>query len=141
MKPRGSESLFAMRLAGINPHHVWVDFGLGRVMAWQGYTEPVLRVLPTDPIDRLDLRCLVDLDVYLQPEEWTDRAAALYERMQDLAKTIHVVSMSFEPEMGWCWHRQYGRRELGELGYVHQLEEVQAESGVAEVDQVRAGIR
>jgi len=128
MKPRGSDNLFKMRIGGETPNHVWIDYGNGKTHDWLGMgLGPTLRVLTTDPIERLDLRCVVGLDVILEPFGWDNKASELYERLQQYAATIYVVSLSFEPEMGWAWHKRYGRRELGELAFINRLVEAQSD--------------
>ena len=128
MKPRGSDNLFSMRIAGERPNLVWIDYGHGKTYEWAAMgLGPTLRVLPTDPIERLDFRCIVGLDVILEPFGWDNKAAELYERLQEYAATIQVVSLCFEPDMGWAWDKRYGRRELGELAYIDRLAEAQSD--------------
>lgn len=128
MKPRGSETLFAMRMNGHKPGCVIVEYGAGKPVDWVELGVcPSLRILPEDPVSRLDLRCVLGLGVVYLPEQWTDAAASLYERLTEYAESIHVVSMCFDPDMGWAWHHHYGRRELGDLAYIDRLRKVQDE--------------
>ncbi len=139
MKPHGSENLFAMRLAGHLPKDVYIEYGPGKVWPWLALKiGPMLRVLPADPIERLDLRCCVGLDVVLEPTEWNDRAAVLYERLQEYALTITVVSLSFAPEMGWCWDRHYGRLELGDLQWIEKYKQAQSDCTRAQGEKYKA---
>ena len=126
MKPLGSQPLFAMRINYDMPQKidtVWVDYGEGKPFDWVGCSCPSFKVRPTDAIDRLDLRCCVGLELIYEPSVWDDKAARLYERLQEYANTITVVSMCFEPDMGWVWDRKYGRLELGDLQWIDKLDE------------------
>jgi hypothetical protein len=139
MNPRGSENLFRLRHANHKPNLVWVDYGLGRAIDWIGLgIGPTLRVLPDDPIARLDLRCCVGLDVIIEPANWDDKAAELYERLQEYAATITVVSLCFEPEMGWCWDRHYGRLELGQLQWIEKYKQAQSDCTRATGEKYKA---
>jgi hypothetical protein len=128
MIPRGADNLFTLRMQGYLPDSVWVEFGPGKTRDWasDGFG-PMIRVLPADPIQRLDLRCLVGLDVIYEPAEWNDKAAELYERMQEYAKTITVVSLSLKPEMGWAWDHKFGQRGLGELQWIEKYAEAKSD--------------
>ncbi len=119
MIPRGAAPLIGMRLAGQRPAcSVFVCFGDLPEPDWWRYSNtidrPELLVLPSDPIERLDLRCLLELDVILIAAEWSEHLSRLYERLQDYAEEITVMAAAFGDDIGWHWLKQCGRIEFGE---------------------------
>ena len=119
MTPRGAEHLFKMRLRGNRPmQSVWVNYGDIPLIEWWRWAEtadqPNIFVRPEDPIERLDLRCLVDLDVVFYFADWDARVSRLYERLQEYASEIAVLSPCFEEDIGWYWLREVDRIKIGE---------------------------
>lgn len=117
MTPRGAEHLIAMRMCGQRPAgSIFIQHGDFREPDWwkwaDSLSEPELLIRPADPIDRLDLRCLLDLPVILFLPTWGDREARLYERLQEVASEIAVVSPAFDLDCGWRWLRDIGRVEF-----------------------------
>ena len=130
MKPRGSEALFAMRLKGRKPSTAFIEFGYGATVPWTSIPgmSPWIRVLPTDPVEILDLRCFLGLDVVLEFDEWDDRIHRLVARLKEVAQSLYIVSLSYAPEMGWCWHKQFGELALGEMQWALQWNEARLTS-------------
>lgn len=118
MLPRGAVPLINMRHAGYKPTgSVWVNFGNFREPDWHLWQHsrfrPDLVVLPVDPVERLDFRCLVGLHVVLFLAAYNDAAALLFKRLQRYAASIDVVSPEFEEDIGWHWTRETGLRDFG----------------------------
>lgn len=139
MRPLGSEGLFAMRLAGKRPSTVFIEFGEGPAINWRNVAglSPTLRISPSHPIERLDLRCLLACDVVLTFEEWDDRINTLEARIQEYATCLYIVSMSLAPDMGWCWHRDYGHQSLGQLHWALQFDEARKTSCYTQAEHAR----
>ena len=85
---------------------------------------PSLLIRSSDPIERLDLRALVGLNIILLPQVWDERVARLHELLMTLAEEIAVLSPAFGDDIGWWWHKRYGKLEWGER---HILTEYQAD--------------
>lgn len=133
MTPRGAQALIALRKAGKRPKgDVWISFGDFREPDWWLYGGmPELLVRSDDPVDRVDLRCVVELPVILFFDKWNEKVAALYEQLTGFASEICVMSPEFEEDIGWWWHKQYGRLEWGERRYLTQFQDALAECTVA----------
>lgn len=119
MTPRGAAPLIAMRRSGARPAAaVWVTLGDFPAPDWWRWSDtchrPEIIVRPEDPLDRLDLRCLVGLDVILFFATYDERAARLYERLQDYADEIAVMSPAFDDDIGWRWIKGLGQVGFGE---------------------------
>lgn len=117
MLPRGATPLIAMRKSGHVPaSDVWVSFGDFREPDWQKWANtqyaPELVVKPGDPIDRLDFRCLIGLRVILFFADYSAAAGRLYERLQEYAAEIDVLSPAFADDIGWHWSRKSGQRDF-----------------------------
>jgi hypothetical protein len=63
-------------------------------------------------VERLDLRCLVGLSVFIHAERYTDKLARLYERVKEHAAFVMVAVADFGDELGWKWHRLHGEMPL-----------------------------
>lgn len=63
-------------------------------------------------VERLDLRCLVGLSVFIHAEHYTDKLARLYERVKEHAAFVMVAVADFGDELGWKWHRLHGEMPL-----------------------------
>jgi len=119
MTPRGGAPLIATRKRGQRPAgSVWVNYGDFVEPDWWRWSNttdtPELLVRPGDPIVRLDLRCLIDLDLVLFAAAWSDPVSHLYERLQEYAREILIQVVAFEGDIGWWWLRDVGRIEFGE---------------------------
>jgi hypothetical protein len=117
MNPRGSAPLLAMRQAGQRPAApVWITYGDFRDPDWWRWThsadKPELLVRPEDPIERLDLRCVVGLNVVLFFPDWSAAVSRLYERLQEYAREIAVMSPGFEADIGWRWTKAAGQHDF-----------------------------
>lgn len=113
MLPRGAAPLIALRKAGEVPDGpVWVRYGDHRDPDWHRWANtmhaPELVVRPADPVDRLDLRCVVKLTVTLLASRYDDGAALLFHRLQDYAAEIVFLSPDFETDLGYWWLPKYG---------------------------------
>jgi hypothetical protein len=130
MTPRGAAQLIAMRMDGRRPAgDVWVNFGDFREPDWWRFTEtshhPEILIRPEDPIERIDLRCIVGLSVVFFFAEWGDTVARLYERLQDFAAEICVMSPCFESDIGWWWTRKSGQIDFNERWRLTAIEAAQ----------------
>lgn len=118
MTPRGAKALIAMRQSGRKPvRPVWVSYGQFREPDWDRWAHsqfaPELVVLPADPIDRLDLRCVVGLHVILFLSKYDDKGAELFNRLQEFAREIDLLSPDFDDDIGFHWTQNSGVREYG----------------------------
>ena len=102
------------RQSGHRPNgNVWVNYTDGVALEWwKWFTIPTVTIRTIDPIDRLDLRCLIGLDVVFNFPDWNERVSRLYERMQEYAQEIAVVSSCFGDDIGWFWLKDVGRVEF-----------------------------
>lgn len=144
MTPRGAAPLIDMRLAGQRPSRdVWVTYGDFREPDWHRWAEtcgaPEILVRPGDPIDRLDFRCLVELRVVLFFGDWNERVGQLYERLQEYALEIVVMSPCFDSDIGWWWLKRYGQVEFNQRHYVAQFEAAQERCRAASGQKGEAG--
>lgn len=138
MTPRGAAPLIAMRMAGQRPAvDVWVSVGDFSEPDWWRWAEtagqPEILVHPEDPIERLDLRCLVGLRLVLFFSAWDDRVARLYDRLQDYADEITVMSPAFDTDIGWYWLKGRGRIEIEERHWLTQFDEARVNATAAAV--------
>ena len=113
MLPLGAEPLIAMRKLGHVPEgSVMVIYGNHRSPDWHRWPDtlhsPELVVRFSDPIDRLDLRCLVKLPVLLILDRYDAKAGELFNRLQDYAAEISMLSPDFESDLGSWWLPRYG---------------------------------
>ncbi len=63
-------------------------------------------------VERLDLRCLVGLSVFIHAERYTDKLIRLYERVKEHAAFVMVAVADFGDDLGWKWHRLHGEMSL-----------------------------
>lgn len=135
MLPRGSEPLIALRRAGKKPVLTWVNFGDFVEPDWWKWADtaktPELLIRPEDPIERLDLRCVVGLSVNLFFADWNSKAARLFERLTEYVDEVAVMSQAFDEDIGWRWIKGIGRVEYGEAHYLTDLANAQADRWVA----------
>lgn len=114
MTPRGAAPLIAMRQSGQRPAgSVWISFGNFLEPDWWRWSNtcdrPELLIRPGDPIERLDLRCLLGLDLILFFSDWCASVSRLHDRLTEYAKEIAVMSPAFEADIGWRWINGVGR--------------------------------
>ncbi len=133
MTPRGARALIEMRKKGQRPVGVvWIEYGNGPDPDWWMWSntegQPEILVKPEDSIELLDLRCFVDLEVILFCVEWCDRVGRLYERLQDFAKEITVMSVSFGEDIGWHFIKPYGRIDYGEAHWIEKYSKAKADA-------------
>lgn len=138
MIPRGAQPLIDRRLQNWRPQRpVWIQYGDFLEPAWWRYIEtkesPEILVRPEDPIEQLDLRCVVGLLVTYVFREWDVRVARLYERLQDYAAEIIVMSPCFDLDCGWFWVRGYGEIAMNERWRLTQMKDAQADCIAASV--------
>lgn len=131
MTPRGAAPLIAMRQAGFRPSgDVWVSYGDFPELDWWRWANtcnsPELVVLPTDPIERLDFRCLVGLRVVLFAAEWSARVGKLFELLTEYADEVVVMSPAFEGDIGWFWLKDHGRVEFDDRWRIDALADAKA---------------
>ncbi|MCX7178515.1 MAG: hypothetical protein NTX56_06955, partial [Proteobacteria bacterium] len=89
---------------------------------------PEILIRPDDPIDRLDLRCLVDLDVFLIADEWSTSLSRVFELIQEYATTISVMIAGFDTDIGFHWVRGIGRVEFGQYHFIGKLNGARADA-------------
>ncbi len=133
MIPRGAAPLIAMRKAGQRPvGYVFVNYGDLREPDWWRWAntcnEPELLIRPEDPIERLDLRCVVDLKLILFFTEYCAPAVRLYERLTEYAQEIAVESPAFESDIGWWWVRGVGRIAFDDRKHLTAIQDAQADA-------------
>lgn len=63
-------------------------------------------------VERLDLRCLVGMSVFIHAEHYTDKLVRLYQRVKEHASFVMVAITDFGDELGWQWHRLHGEMPL-----------------------------
>ncbi|MCX7161490.1 MAG: hypothetical protein NT083_00320 [Rhodocyclales bacterium] len=120
--------MIAMRKAGQRPAgFVFVSYGDFREPDWWRWAntcnQPELLICPEDPIERLDLRCAVDLSLILFFYEWSEPAGRLFDRLTEYAQEIAVESPDFGTDIGWWWTRETGRIEFNDLPWVLKFHE------------------
>lgn len=59
-------------------------------------------------VERLDLRPLVGLSVFIHAEKYTERLARLYARAKEHAAFVLVAIIDFGDELGFKWSRLHG---------------------------------
>lgn len=70
---KGHQPLIAMRLRGVVPAMVWIDTEPDLLRSWRDWPRETpahahLEIEATDPLTRLDLRCITGLPVYVWGE-------------------------------------------------------------------------
>lgn len=144
MTPRGAAPLVAMRQAGYRPSgDVWVRHGEFPDPDWWRWANtrnsPEVIVRPADPVDRLDLRCLVGLRVTLFASEWSARVGKLFELLTEYADEVVVMSPAFEGDIGWFWLRDHGRVEFDDRWRIDALADAKAAAVNAALRNDQAG--
>lgn len=132
MTPRGAAQLITMRMNGQRPSApIWISVGNFLEPDWHRWNDtcnsPELVIRPGDPIDRLDLRCLKGLSVFLFFNEWSDHAGSLFEKLKEIAHEITVMSPAFEDEIGWFWIKGYGQIDFNKRQHLESLKDAQAD--------------
>jgi hypothetical protein len=112
MIPLNADRLIALRQSGRTPERP-VTINLGTYKPLSGE----ITILPSMPVDRLDLRCVVGLYCVLFSAGWADREAAIYARLQEYAEELCVQVADFGEDIGWWWvnrwHHNDGRIDFG----------------------------
>ncbi len=144
MNPRSAAPLIAMRQAGMRPScFVMLSFGNFPDPDWHRWADtaesPSLVIRPEDPVDRIDLRCLADLDLILFFAEWSGSVSRLYERLTEYAREIAVLSPAFETDIGWWWVKGVGRLEFDQRQHLTALEASKGEATAAALKNDAAG--
>lgn len=133
MTPRGAAPLIAMRQAGYRPSgDVWLSFGDVRELDWWKWANtchsPELVVRTSDPISRIDLRCLVGLRVVLFSAEWSAHVGLLYDRVTEYAAEVCVMSPAFGEDIGWWWVKDHGRVEYADRWRIKAIADAKADA-------------
>ncbi len=128
--------MIAMRKTGKRPaEDVWISHGDFVEPDWWRWAEtqysPEILVRPEDPVDRLDLRCMVGLKLFLHVTAWNDHSSRLYERLTEYADEIALMSPSFESDIGWWWHKRYGQIAWTERHWLTKLEKTEDARSIA----------
>lgn len=122
MLPLGAAPLVKLRMEGHAPAGtVWVRYSENiPVPDWHRFANmpPEIVVRFTDPVDRLDLRCVLKLWVTLYLDRYDDKAASLYARLQEYADEIVVISPDFDDDIGFWWLPRYGTLDYEKRGIV-----------------------
>ncbi|HEY3433006.1 MAG TPA: hypothetical protein VGK09_10710 [Rhodocyclaceae bacterium] len=131
MTPRGAAPLIAMRTDGQRPAgDVWITVSHILEADWWRWANsmhcPELIIRPTDPVERLDLRCVVGMRVVFFFPEWTEQVGRLYERLQEYVTEIAVMSPTFEGDIGWYWLEDHGRVEFDDRWRIDALIDAKA---------------
>lgn len=104
------EELTQQRLTKrLSAHHVtlWLD---GLYQPLPGSKEIALN--DSVNVERLDLRSLVGLSVFIHAEHYTDKLVRLYQRVKEHAAFVMVAITDFGDDLGWKWHRLHGEMPL-----------------------------
>lgn len=112
----GLFELATRRSSGNKPSMVIVSFSsqLPKSDWWKfSDTAPEIVIRPTDRINADDLFPLSGLDLLMFAEAVTDQVEAVFRAAQQVANCITFVSESVD-DGGFCWHRNYGEKLLGE---------------------------
>lgn len=133
MIPRGADALIKLRLSGKRPENdIFILVGEGREPDWWKYSntieQPELLILPTDPLERLDLRCVHGLRVIMVCLVWDDREARVLDMLTEHANEVAVMSPAFDTDIGWRWIRGYGRVEFGDSHWLADYQNAVADS-------------
>jgi len=119
-----------MRLAGQCPAgEVWITVGEGREPDWSKWSntagQPEILIRPEDPLERLDLRCVMGLNVILFTDAWDDRSARVHDMLTEFCNEIAVMSPDFELNIGWRWIKDIGRVEFGETHWIKKYRDAE----------------
>ncbi len=146
MTPRGAAPLVAMRMSGQVPSaDVLVNHGDLPEPDWWKWAnscdKPEILIRPEDPIERLDLRCIVGLRITLFMAQYSDKAALLFERLQEYATEIVALSPDFEGDLGMWWLPKYGVIDFDKRPVVTAYEAAKANTSIAAHKRDEAGYR
>ena len=103
---RNSAYLASLRKAGKRPAApIWIIYDEWPEKHWAALAcdDRTLVVLAGDKIDRLDLRCIVGLEVTLYVGKYDSDGMRLFERLQDYAKRIVCLCPDLDEDIGWIW--------------------------------------
>lgn len=135
-----------MRMAGQVPTaDVWVNYGNLPEPDWWKWAntcdQPEILVRPEDPIERLDLRCIVGLRVTLFITTYDDKAALLFAKLQEYASEIAALSPDFENDLGMWWLPKIGVIDFDKRPIVTAYEAAKASTSNAAYKRNEAGYR
>ena len=140
MKPINADGLMALRNAGKRPAGL-LPINIGNYRSFPGE----LTITPDMPVDRLDLRCVIGLDVQLFAESWGNREAAIYGRLREYADEILVTIVDFGDDVGWWWVKRWpendGRINFADRHYFTRYESARATCSGAKTPQAYADLR
>ncbi len=137
MMPHGAAPLISMRKSGHIPSGtVWIRCGDFPDPGWHRFADtmhsPEIVVRPCDPVDRLDLRCIVKLDVTLYFERYDDKAALLFSKLQEYASEIVALSPDFGEDIGFWWLPRYGVIDFEKRSIVTEYEAAKDRRSIAD---------
>jgi hypothetical protein len=100
---RGHDALIAFRMRGLCPAAAFVYVGTDALRSWESWPHCVrsapfaaIEVGPADRLSRLDLRCLVGMQVHVHGEE-EERVLAVAQRaLDDGAASVFAYSQDME---------------------------------------------
>jgi hypothetical protein len=140
MIPINADKLIELRKTGKKPSRL-ITLNIGDYGQWKGE----LTITPQMTAERLDLRCLVGLDVMMLAEHWTDREAAIYRKLQEYANEIFVAVVDFAEDIGWWWVKRWanddGRIDFDKRHHFTEWENARAASTSAKNAKEYSGIR
>lgn len=117
MQMRGVNGLIEMRKRRYRPAgFAFITIGHDCLADWADHpeTEDVvsLSIDPGANPEHIDLRPVIGLDVILVAGKYTGQAMRLFERLQELAKSVQFVAPEFEEDLGFVWDKTNGMRPL-----------------------------
>lgn len=96
---RGHQQLIKLRIAGLTPRGVWVNYGEDKAnncLYWSKWDDllpyPEIEILPIEIINHLDLRFSVGLTVHLSTKENFEKTLKLHKAFL-AAKAKRVISV------------------------------------------------
>lgn len=75
------------------------------------------------PIERDDFRPFVGLDLSLYCGDYDQFANRVFEKLAEHANEITVLIASWGTDIGFLWHKQYGKMDMCEIGWLEQYHE------------------
>jgi len=118
-----SEWLVRMRLNGKKPPMVFIEIDREQPSDWFAWKEtwsiPVLSISSAFPVERLDLRCLVGLNVSIIADAYSPWLWALWGKIKEAlpgyaALNIRSFAKSEIDDFGWHWTAASGEKLLTE---------------------------
>lgn len=118
-----AEWLIRMRLKGKKPAMTIIDIDRHEPSDWFAWREtwaiPVLSLASSESVDRLDLRCLVGLNVAAIADCYSPRVIAIWEAIKKATPSyaslnIRSFCTSEDDDFGWHWTAKSGEKLLTE---------------------------